>query len=127
MNDSVYDAISLMSEKNVGALLVLNSGKLTGIISERDYARKVILQNRSSKDTRVSDIMTSKVRSIAPDQSVDECMALMSKYHFRHLPVVEDGDLKGIISINDVVNDIISTQQSQINDLEKSMSWAESY
>ncbi len=126
-DDSVYDAIALMSEKNVGALPVLKSGKLTGIVSERDYARKVILQNRSSKETRVADIMTSKVRHVSPDQSIDECMALMSKHHFRHLPVVENGDLKGIISINDVVKDIINAQQSQINDLEKSISWAESY
>ncbi len=126
-DDSVYDAIALMSEKNVGALPVLKSGKLTGIVSERDYARKVVLQNRSSKETRVADIMTSKVRHVSPDQSIDECMALMSKHHFRHLPVVENGDLKGIISINDVVKDIINAQQSQINDLEKSISWAESY
>ena len=115
---TVYDAIKMMADKNVGALLVLEGDKLSGIISERDYARKVILKGKSSKDTRVREIMTSSVVTITPEQSIEECMGLMTTKHIRHLPVLEDKKLVGMISIGDVVKAIISEQQHTIKDLE---------
>jgi len=115
---TVFDAIELMAEKNVGALIVLERGKLKGIISERDYARKVILKGKSSKETPVRDIMTPDPFVIGPDQSIDECMALMTTRRIRHLPVLQDDQLAGMISIGDVVKSIISDQEFTIKQLE---------
>lgn len=114
----VYDALKLMAEKNVGALLVLEGDKLAGILSERDYARKVILKGKASKNTPVREIMSEKVVCVTPEQSVADCMALMTDKRFRHLPVIEDGKLVGVISIGDVVKAIISEQKFVIEQLE---------
>ena len=114
----VYDALKLMAEKNVGALLVLDGDKLAGILSERDYARKVILKGKASKNTPAREIMSENVVCVTPKQSVAECMALMTDNHFRHLPVIEDGKLVGVISIGDVVKAIISEQKFVIEQLE---------
>jgi CBS domain-containing protein len=99
----VYDALKIMAEKEVGSLLVLDEGKLVGIISERDYARKVILKGKSSLDTPVGEIMTPKVISVRPENTIEECMALMTDKHIRHLPVVVDEKVVGVVSIGDVV------------------------
>jgi len=115
---SVFDALILMAEKNIGALMVLESGKLAGIFSERDYARKVILKGKSSKEVRINEIMTEKVITVAPKQSIDECMKLMTDNHIRHLPVLDDKRLVGVIAIGDVLKAIIAEQQSTINQLE---------
>lgn len=116
--DSVFDAIKLMSDRNIGSLLVMENSKLIGIMSERDYARKVILKGRSSRETHVKDIMSSKVVCITPEKTVNEAMAIMSDKKFRHLPVLEDGELIGVISIGDLVNNIIKDQQFIIDQLE---------
>jgi CBS domain-containing protein len=116
---SVYDAIKLMADKGIGALLVMQDEKLIGIISERDYARKVILQGRSSRTTKVSEIMTSRVVYAQPDQNIEECMALMTDKRIRHLPVMEQGRLIGVISIGDLVKSIIVEQKFIIEQLEK--------
>ena len=115
---SVYDAIAMMAEKHVGALAVTEGDKLVGLISERDYARKGFLQGRSSPDTKISEIMTDRVMVVSQERTTEECMALMTEKHFRHLPVVEDGDLVGIVSIGDMVKAIISEQQFTIEQLE---------
>lgn len=115
---SVYTALMLMAEKRVGALLVLENDKMVGIMSERDYARKVILKGRSSKDTMVSDIMTTKVFHVSPDTEIDKCMALITDKSIRHLPVMDGGDLVGIISIGDVVKAVINEQEFIIDQLE---------
>jgi len=115
---SVYDAIKLMAEKRIGALLVMEGEKVAGIITERDYARKIVLMGRSSKETPVRDIMTSAVMHVRPDQTNEECMALMTDKRVRHLPVMEDGKLVGLISIGDLVKDIISEQKFIIDQLE---------
>ena len=115
---SVYDAVKLMAEKNVGALLVKEGEKIAGIITERDYARKIILMGRGSKDTLVRDIMTAEVLYVRPDRTSDECMALMTDNRVRHLPVMDGGKLMGIISIGDLVKDIISEQRFIIDQLE---------
>lgn len=125
--DTVFDAIKKMNEKSVGALPVVENDKLIGIISERDYARKVILENRSSKGTLVKEIMTPEVFYVSPNHKVEECMVLMTKHHIRHLPVVTDGKLSGMISVGDVVKFIISDQQFKIEQLEHNISWGESY
>ena len=125
--DLVFDAIKQMDEKKVGALVVIKDGKLSGIISERDYARKVILKERSSKDTKVSEIMTEKVYYTTPAKSIEECMATMTEQQIRHLPVVEDGKVIGMISIGDVVKEIIAEQKDKIESLEHSLSWGETY
>jgi CBS domain-containing protein len=114
----VYDALKLMSDKNVGALPVLEGGRLIGVISERDYARKVILKDKSSLKTPVKEIMTEKVVTIRPEQTVSECMQLMTDKRVRHLPVLDDrGRLVGIISIGDVVKEIMAEQKVFIQDL----------
>jgi CBS domain-containing protein len=118
-DDTVYDAIELMAERGVGALLVLDGAKLVGIVSERDYARKVILQGRRSQDTPVSDIMTTKVICVSQERTVDECMALMTDRRIRHLPVIEGGEVIGVISIGDVVRAVIREKQFLIEQLER--------
>ncbi|MGE5450509.1 MAG: CBS domain-containing protein [Acidobacteriota bacterium] len=115
---SVYVALELMAEKKVGALLVMEGTEVVGIVTERDYARKIALMSRSSKDTQVKDIMTAEVMYVRPDQRSDECMAIMTENRLRHLPVMADGELLGLISIGDLVKDIISEQQFIIEQLE---------
>jgi len=115
---SVLDALKLMAEKDVGALVVLDGEGLAGIFSERDYARKVILHGKSSRATPVSEIMTHKVVCVRPDQSVEECMALMTDKRIRHLPVLDDRKVIGVISIGDVVKELISEQRFVIEQLE---------
>lgn len=117
-SDSVYNAIKLMAEKSIGALLVMDGANIAGIVTERDYARKVVLLDRSSKATRVEEIMTSKVRYVEPTQTSDECMALMTEHRMRHLPVLDDGKLVGLVSIGDLVKSVIADQQFTIAQLE---------
>jgi CBS domain-containing protein len=114
---TVYEAIALMAEKSVGALLVVSDGKLVGIISERDYARKVVLQRRSSSDTLVREIMTDKVITVSPDHSVENCMKIVTEHRVRHLPVLAGDQLVGVISIGDLVNAIITEQAETIGHL----------
>ncbi len=118
-DDTVFNAIKLMAEKGIGALVVKNASRLIGMITERDYARKVILKEKSSKATSISDIMTTKVIYARSDQSIDECMALMTEKRVRHLPVFEQGKLIGIVSIGDLVKAIIAEQQFVIEQLEQ--------
>lgn len=118
-DDSVFQAIRLMAEKSVGALVVLEGETLVGIASERDYARKVVLQGRSSLDTPVRDIMTSPVVSVSPDQSVDDCMRIVTTNRIRHLPVVQGDKVVGVVSIGDLVQRIISTQGETIQYLQE--------
>lgn len=118
-NDSVFHALTLMAQHDVGALMVLDGEQLVGIFSERDYARKIILHGKSSKETLVSEIMSDKVAYVTPSTTLDECMALMTEKRFRHLPVLnEDGSVAGIISIGDLVKETISSQQFLIKQLE---------
>lgn len=117
-DDTVFSAIKLMSEKNVGALPVMDGDKLVGILSERDYARKVILAGKSSKETLAKDIMSEKVMFVRPANTNEECMALMTEKFLRHLPVIENDRVIGIISIGDVVKAIISEQNYTINNLQ---------
>ena len=115
---SVLDALALMAERNIGALLVLSDGEPVGMFTERDYARKIILRGKASKDTPVSAVMTSRVLGVGPDQTVEECMAIMTDKRIRHLPVSEDGKLLGMISIGDVVRSLIDEQRFVIQQLE---------
>jgi CBS domain-containing protein len=117
--DSVLHAIEVMATRHVGALLVMSQGSLIGIISERDYARKVILKNRSSHDTPVNDIMTSPAISVTPEHTVHQCMQLMTEGRFRHLPVVKNGRVVGMLSIGDLVKAVIQEQTEHIEQLER--------
>jgi CBS domain-containing protein len=121
-DDSVFDAICRMSEREIGALIVTEGDKPVGIISERDYARKVILQGRSSKSTRVGDIMTRRVVYVDPDTTVQDCMALMGEKGIRHLPVMEGDRLAGMLSMRDLLRAIIADQQYTIEQLERYIS-----
>ncbi len=116
---TVFECLKILAENNIGALLVMEKDKVLGIFSERDYARKIILKGKSSIDTKVSDLMTKDVISVATTDSIDKCMNLMSENHIRHLPVMDDAKLIGIISIGDVVKHIIKHQKFQIRELEK--------
>lgn len=115
---SVFDAVKMMAEKNIAAVLVLEGQTIVGIITERDYARKIVLLARSSKDTRVRDVMSSQVMYVRPDQSSEECMVLMTENRVRHLPVIDGGKLIGLVSIGDLVKDVISEQKFTIKQLE---------
>ena len=117
-NTTVYDALSLMAQKDIGALVVVENDTVIGLFSERDYARKVILQGKSSKETEVNEIMTDEVLCVGPDQTVAKCMALMTEKRIRHIPILDKGQLVGVISIGDVVKAIITEQQIIINHLE---------
>lgn len=116
---TVYEALRMMADKNVGALLVIDGEQLAGIMSERDYARKIILHGKSSKETYVREIMTSNLVTVHPDQTVEECMTLMTNKRIRHLPVILEGQVMGVISIGDVVRAIIYQQRETIKGLEK--------
>ena len=115
---SVYEALQKMANRGVGALVVFEGGELQGLFSERDYARKVVLQGRFSKDTQVQEIMTRRVITVEPQQTVEACMVLMTDKRIRHLPVIEDGRLIGIVSIGDIVKAVIEAQRLTIEELE---------
>ena len=115
---SVYEAVALMAEKNVGALLVMEGEKIVGMVTERDYARKVVLMSRSSRDTPLRDVMTPAVIYVRPDQTTEDCMALMTQSRIRHLPVIDGGKLVGLISIGDLVKSIMSEQTFIIEQLQ---------
>jgi len=116
---SVYDAIHLMAEKAVGALIVMDGPKLVGVISERDYARKIILEGRSSENTKISEIMSSEVITTGPDNKIEECMAIMTERRIRHLPVLDGNEVLGVISLGDLVKYIIAEQQFVIEQMER--------
>jgi CBS domain-containing protein len=117
-DDSVFDALQLMADKDIGALLVMEADRIVGIVTERDYARKIVLMSRSSKETPVREIMTSAVMYVRPGQTSDECMVLMTENRLRHLPVIDGDELLGLISIGDLVKSIISEQRFTIEQLE---------
>ena len=119
---SVYEAVALMAAKGVAAVLVISEGALVGIISARDYGREVILKDKSSRDVRVQDIMTSSLITVTPQTTVLDAMATMSRHHIRHLPVLEDGKLAGVISMGDLVSEVISGQAFTIDQLHKYIS-----
>ena len=117
--DSVIDAIRLMAEKGVGAVLVMDGARLAGIVSERDYARKIVLHGKSSADTSVRDIMTADVVTVSPHQTVEQCMQIVTDHRIRHLPVVDDEEVIGVISIGDLVKAVIQDQQVQLDQLQR--------
>lgn len=117
-NTSVYDALHLMADKDVGALLVVADNRMIGIMTERDYARKIALHDRASRDTTVQDIMTSNVCTAHPDQPIEECMRTMDEYHVRHLPILDGETILGLISIRDVIREVIADQAFMIGQLE---------
>jgi CBS domain-containing protein len=119
---TVYEAVALMAAKGVAAVLVISEGALVGIVSARDYGRKVILKDKSSRDVRVQDIMTSSLITVTPQTTVLDAMATMSRHHIRHLPVLEDGRLAGVISMGDLVSEVISGQAFTIDQLQKYIS-----
>ena len=115
---SVYDALKIMTEKNISALLIMDDHKLLGIFTERDYARKIVLQGKSSKETPIKDAMTADPFGVSLSDSIDKCMSMMTEKHIRHLPIVENGEVKGMVSIGDVVKYIIADQKETISHLE---------
>ncbi|VTU17472.1 CBS domain-containing protein [Variovorax sp. PBL-E5] len=115
---SVFDAVALMAQKNIGALLILENDRIVGMFTERDYARKIVLLSRASKDTSLHEVMTTSVMYVRPDQTTEECMALMTENRVRHLPVIDGGRLTGLISMGDLVKGIISEQKFIIEQLE---------
>lgn len=117
-SSTVLEALKILSEKNIGALPVIDEGRLTGILSERDYARKIILKGKASHDTTVSEIMTENPITVSPDVKIETCMSIMSDKHIRHLPVVKDATVTGMISIGDVVTAIINSQKEMIDHLQ---------
>jgi len=116
-DQTVFEALTLMAVKNIGAVLVVDGARTVGIFTERDYARQVVLKGRTSKDTRVADVMTPRVAYVGPSHTVDQCMAVMTSQRCRHLPVMEDGRLDGLLSIGDIVRAVISDRQSTIDQL----------
>ena len=121
-NQTVFEALSMLSKYDIGALVVMNGEILSGIFSERDYARKVILSGKSSKETFVKEIMTEKVKCISPQNNIEDCMKIMTESRFRHLPVLKDDKVLGIISIGDIVRETITYQKFIINQLEQYIS-----
>jgi CBS domain-containing protein len=119
---TVYEAIALMAEKNIGAIPVMSDGKLLGMFSERDYTRKVILQGRASRDTKVEEIMSTSLHTVSPADSVQSCLEIITNSRIRHLPVVDGDNLIGIVSIGDLVNWVIAVQSNEIEDLHRYMS-----
>lgn len=119
---TVIDALKIMAEKNIGAVVVMENDKLVGIFSERDYARKGIVQGRKAKSTAMSEVMTPKVFTVEPDMTVRDCMQIMSDRHFRHLPVLDEGKVVGLLSVGDIVTNLITEQRQHINFLESYIS-----
>lgn len=117
-DDTVYHALEVMAQHQIGAVLVMDAEQFVGILSERDYARKVILKGQESKTIQVKEIMTSEMVTVTPETTDEQCMALMTKYHIRHLPVVTDGRLIGLVSIGDVVKTVIASKENTIEELE---------
>ncbi|MGI9336225.1 MAG: CBS domain-containing protein [Gammaproteobacteria bacterium] len=118
-DDTVFEAVQAMADKDVGALMVLSEGRVAGVVSERDYARRIALEGRASRDTKVADIMTTRVVYALPSQTVDECLALMTDKRIRHLPVMDGDQLIGVLSIGDLVKSIIDEQRHVIEQLEQ--------
>src|SRR3954453_16444973 len=118
-NDSVFDAVSLLSDKNIGAVLVMDGEKLVGLLSERDYTRKVMLRGKRSRETTVREIMSTQLTTVDPKESVDDCLRSMTEKRVRHLPVVKEGEICGVISIGDLVKHAISVQSATLDQLER--------
>jgi CBS domain-containing protein len=119
---TVYDAVAMMAEKNVGALLVVEDGGLVGVISERDYTRKIMLHGKRSRETQVREIMSTELTTVDPKEGVDECLRFMTDKRVRHLPVVKDGEICGVVSIGDLVKHVISVQSATLDQLERYIS-----